>query len=452
MPRPYLSRVNLCLYEDPEVASFGPHVLLRPVFALRCGVFSLVEKLVRAFPDAPLVLVVRPELEDLARFLYPTAVVGEPPEEETLFVNGRLCMTDDEVLHFLAASPTEASFMANEVLFAAKVAAKRVVQAARHLRAGKPERAFEDLRFPAEVNAFLARSAADLIRWSPRQIVQDFRSAFQPGTVRGTVEAGVHVTQPEAIHVARGARVQSGAVLNAESGPILIQENATVEPLAYIEGPAVIGERTVVKAGAKIRGGSSIGPVCKVGGEVEASVFQGYSNKQHDGFLGHSFVGEWVNLGANTNTSDLKNNYGEVRFFRSAAAYREGKGEGSGQKFLGLTVGDFTKTGISTSFTTGSVVGIGCNLFGTELMPAYVPSFVWGSPGSFVEHRIDGVIETAAAAMGRRKVELRVELDSRIRQAFDDTKKDRALYLGAPAAGPAASPAAAPRKARKARA
>ena len=340
-------------------------------------------------------IVVRPELEELTRFLYPTAQVGEPPEEETLFVNGRLCMTDDEVLHFLAASPTEASFMANGVLFAAKVTAKRVAHAARHLRAGNPERAFEDLRFPAEVNAFLARSAADLVRWSPRQIVQDFRNAFQPGTVRGTVEAGVHVTQPEAIHVARGARVQSGAILNAEMGPILIQENATVEPLTYIEGPAVIGERTVVKAGARIRGGSSIGPVCKVGGEVEASVFQGYSNKQHDGFLGHSYVGEWVNLGADTNTSDLKNNYGEVRFFRSAAAYREGKSEGSGQKFLGLTIGDFTKTGIGTSFTTGSVVGIGCNLFGTELMPAYVPSFIWGSPGSFVEHRIDGVIETA---------------------------------------------------------
>ena len=428
--------MNLCLYEDPQAATFGPHALLRPVFALRCGIFSLIEKLVRAFPDAPLVLVVRPELEDLARALYPTATVGAPPEEETLFVNGRLCMTDDEVLHFLAASPTEASYMANGVLFAAKVGAKRVAHVVRHLRAGEPERAFEELRYPAEVNAFLANSAADLIRWSPRQIVQDFRSAFQPGTVRGTVEAGVHVTQPEAIHVARGARVQSGAVLNAEMGPILIQENATVEPLAYVEGPAAIGERTVVKAGAKIRGGSSIGPVCKVGGEIEASVFQGYSNKQHDGFLGHSFVGEWVNLGANTNNSDLKNNYGEVRFFRSAKALREGKGESSGQKFLGLTIGDFTKTGISTSFTTGSVVGIGCNLFGTELMPAYVPSFVWGSPGAFVEHRIDAAIETAARAMERRKVELRVELDSRIRQASDDTKEDRAVFLGERPAAP----------------
>lgn len=423
--------MHLCLYEDPAVHTFGPHTLLRPVFALRCGAFSLLEKLVRAFPESPLVLCVRPELEDLTRALYPTARVEDPPEEETLFVNGRLCMTDDEVLHFLAAAPTEASYVAGGVLFAAKMKPGRVAHAIRHLRAGDPETAFQDVRIPAEVNAFLARSAADLIRWSPRQIVQDFRYAFQAGVVRGTIEPGAHVLRPEAIHVARGARVMPGAVLNAENGPILIQENATVEPLAYVEGPAVIGERSLIKVGAKIRGGTSIGPVCKVGGEVEASVFQGYSNKQHDGFLGHSFVGEWVNLGANTNNSDLKNNYSDVRFFRSAKDHAEGRSEPSGQKLLGLVIGDFTKTGISTSFPTGAVAGIGSNLYGTELMPAYVPSFVWGQPGTLVEHRIDDMIETAARAMERRQVELTVELDSRIRQAFDDTKEERALTLGA---------------------
>jgi hypothetical protein len=177
-----------------------------------------------------------PEIEEVTRLLYPTAHVGAPPAEETLFVNARLCMTDDEILHFLAASPSEASYMADGTLFAAKVRADRVAHAARYLREGDPERAFEDLRFPAEVNAFLARSAADLIRWSPRQIVQDFRHGFQPGTVRGTIESGVHVTQPDAVHVARGARVMAGAVLNGEGGPILIRENAKVEPLAYIEG------------------------------------------------------------------------------------------------------------------------------------------------------------------------------------------------------------------------
>jgi hypothetical protein len=171
-----------------------------------------------------------------------------------------------------------------------------------------------------------------------------------------------------------------------------------------------------------------------VGGEVEASVFQGYANKQHDGFLGHSFVGEWVNLGANTNTSDLKNTYSNVRTYGSARAFLERRGEDSGQLLLGLTVGDFTKSGISTSFTTGATVGPGCNLFGTEIMPAYVPSFVWGSPGAFVEHRIDSVVETAVRAMERRKTELATPLEALIRTVHEGTREDRALFLGSAAA------------------
>jgi hypothetical protein len=163
--------MNLCLYEDPAVRAFGPLALLRPVFGLRCGAFTLLEKLVRAFPESSLTLMVRPELEEWTRYLYPTAHVGDPRAEETLFLNGRLCLTDDEMLHFLAASPSEASFLSQGTLFAAKVAGTRVAHAARHLRAGEPETAFQDLRYPAEVNAFLAGSAADLIRWSPRQIV-----------------------------------------------------------------------------------------------------------------------------------------------------------------------------------------------------------------------------------------------------------------------------------------
>ena len=426
--------MNLCLYEDSAVAGLGPLALLRPAFALRCGIFTLAEKLVRAFPSAPLYLLVRPHLQEWTRRLYPTACVNEVPGGETLFVNGRLCLADDEALHFLAAMKEEASYMHEGVLFAARVGGEGVPRVARHLAAGDPERAFENLRYPAEVTAFLVRNPGDLVRWNPRQIVQDMKHAIEGGVVRGTVEAGASLLDAAEIHVARGARVMAGAVLNAEGGPIWIAENATVEPLAYVEGPAAVGEGSVVKALARIRSGTSIGPVCKVGGEVEGSVFQGYANKQHDGFLGHSFVSEWVNLGANTNTSDLKNTYSNVRTYASARAFLDRDGEDSGQLLLGLTVGDFTKSGISVSFTTGATVGIGCNLYGTELMPAYVPSFVWGSPGAFVESRVDGVVETAARAMQRRKRELETALDALIRSAHEATREDRGRFLASPAA------------------
>ncbi|HEY3155872.1 MAG TPA: putative sugar nucleotidyl transferase [Candidatus Eisenbacteria bacterium] len=423
--------MNLCVYEDIEAAAFGPLTLLRPVFALRCGIFTLAEKLALAFPESRLHFLVRPHLEEWTRQLYPDAQLSDLPAEETLFINGRLCMTDDEVLHFLAASPQEVSYISQGILFAAKVRGERVKHVVRHLREGDPDRAFEDVRFPAEVQAFLARSGADLIRWSPRQILQDSRYLFEGGVIQGAVESGAHLLKAEAIHVARGSRVMAGAVLNAEGGPIVVRENATVEPLAYVEGPAAVGEGAIVRAGAKIRGGTSIGPVCRVGGEVAETVFQGYANKQHDGFLGHSFVGEWVNLGANTNNSDLKNTYTNVRTFRSARDFLEKKGEDSGQLMLGLQIGDFTKTGISTSFTTGASVGIGCNLYGTEMMPAYVPSFVWGTPGAFQEHRIDPMVATAERAMERRKVALATELDSLLRRAHEETRNDRELFLDA---------------------
>jgi UDP-N-acetylglucosamine diphosphorylase/glucosamine-1-phosphate N-acetyltransferase len=255
------------------------------------------------------------------------------------------------------------------------------------------------------------------------------------------VDEGAKLLKPGAVHVGRGARVMAGSVINAEGGPVVIRENATVEPLAYVEGPAAIGEGSIVRAGAKIRSGTSIGPVCRVGGEIAETVFQGYANKQHDGFLGHSFVGEWANLGANTNTSDLKNTYSNVRTYRSAREFFDKKGEDSGQLLLGVQIGDFTKTGISTSFTTGSTVGIGCNLFGTELMPAYVPSFAWGSPGSFAEHKIDSMIETALRAMERRQVELSTELDSLLRRAHEETRSDRNAFVEAMAGSRRGAPA-----------
>jgi hypothetical protein len=146
-----------------------------------------------------------------------------------------------------------------------------------------------------------------------------------------------------------------------------------------------------------------------------------------------------VNLGAGTITSDLKNNYSTVRTFRTAADWIERRGEDSGQRLLGLTVGDYTKTGIGATFPTGAVVGVGCNVYGTALMPTYVPSFAWGEPGRLVEHAIDAMIETAARAMERRQAELSVPLDSRIRQAFDDTREDRARFLEAQNREPAGS-------------
>ena len=169
---------------------------------------------------------------------------------------------------------------------------------------------------------------------------------------------------------------------------------------AVIIGPAYIGKNSTVKVGAKIYEGTSIGPVCKVGGEIEESIILGYSNKQHDGSLGHSYLGEWVNLGADTNNSDLKNNYGNVKVF----FYPKESQVDSQTQFMGMIVGDHSKTGINTTINTGTVVGVGCNIFGKGLVNKFVQDFSWGEANDFSIYKIDKFVETAERVKARRKL------------------------------------------------
>jgi UDP-N-acetylglucosamine diphosphorylase/glucosamine-1-phosphate N-acetyltransferase len=169
-----------------------------------------------------------------------------------------------------------------------------------------------------------------------------------------------------------------------------------VHPLSVIVGPAYLGPGTVVNPGAKLREGTSLGAHCKVGGEIEESIVLDLSNKQHDGLLGHAVVGSWVNLGADTNGSDLKNNYGPVRVDLG------GGGEDTGSSFVGPHFGDHAKTGIDTMLTTGGVVGVAANVFGGGFAPRHVPSFSWGGSDGLGEYRLDAAVDTAKTVFARR--------------------------------------------------
>jgi UDP-N-acetylglucosamine diphosphorylase/glucosamine-1-phosphate N-acetyltransferase len=193
--------------------------------------------------------------------------------------------------------------------------------------------------------------------------------------------------------------VRAGAVIDASDGPVWIGDGAVIMPNAVVVGPACVGTRSTVKAGARILAGTSIGAICRVGGEVDETVFADYSNKQHDGFLGHSYVGSWVNIGAATNTSDLKNTYGMVRMW-NAGAERD-----TGRQFLGVILGDHTKTGINTVFNTGTVVGFNCNLYSSEMPASFVPSFSWGHGRTLAPYDLAKAMQTASVAMPRRGVD-----------------------------------------------
>lgn len=241
----------------------------------------------------------------------------------------------------------------------------------------------------------------DMFQQNAKALAMDFDllttcRESQPLSATNTV-----IGDPNKVFLEEGAWVEC-AVLNVENGPIYIGKNATVMEGALIRGAFALCEGATTKMAAKIYGATTIGPYSKVGGEINNSILIGYSNKGHDGFLGNSILGEWCNLGADTNNSNLKNNYGEVRVWNySTASFLK-----TGLQFCGLIMGDHSKAGINTMFNTGTVVGVSSNVFGGDFPRKFIPSFSWGSSKGFEKYEIEKAFETAARVMARRGKEL----------------------------------------------
>lgn len=222
------------------------------------------------------------------------------------------------------------------------------------------------------------------------------------------------------IFIEQGASVEA-SVLNSTTGPIYIGKDAEIMEGSVVRGPFALCEHATLKMGAKIYGATTVGPHCKVGGEVTNSVIFGYSNKGHDGFLGNSVIGEWCNLGADTNNSNLKNNYAEVKLWN----YSSEKMETTGLQFCGLIMGDHSKCGINTMFNTGTVVGISANIFGGNFHPNFIPSYSWGGAAGFETYQIDKVFEVATQVMERRNVSFTAVDKEILQTVFDITSKYR---------------------------
>jgi UDP-N-acetylglucosamine diphosphorylase/glucosamine-1-phosphate N-acetyltransferase len=221
---------------------------------------------------------------------------------------------------------------------------------------------------------------------------------------------------PEAIFIEEGAKLPL-CVLNATDGPIYIGKNAEIMEGSLVRGPFALCEGSTLKMGAKIYGPTTVGPHSKVGGEVNNSVFFGYSNKGHDGFLGNSVIGEWCNLGADTNNSNLKNNYAEVRIW----SYETENFAKTGLQFCGLMMGDHSKCGINTMFNTGTVVGVSANIFGSGFPRNFIPSFSWGGAKGFTTYLTSKAFEVAQVVMKRRGLELSTQDSAILEHVFEQS-------------------------------
>lgn len=259
---------------------------------------------------------------------------------------------------------------------------------------------YEIVRYEDSVSQIC--SLPDLFLKNADQISYDFGKITQGRKSHTIEDEHTKVYALENIFIEEGVSITS-AILNAKNGPIYIGKNAVIQEGSVLIGPVAIGTESMVAFGARIRPNTSLGPVCRVGGEVGNSIFMGYSNKAHDGFLGNSVIGEWCNLGANTNNSNLKNDYTQVKLYD----YHTQGLKNTGELFCGTFMGDYSKAGISTMFNTGTVVGVSANVFGADFQDKYIPSFSWGGAQSGYEsYRFDKAIQVINATMARRQKEL----------------------------------------------
>ncbi len=451
--------ISFILFEDELWRNFTPLVYTRPLFDLRCGGFTLRERvaawhathrhdtfLVREFGNTtqpmsiPIAGNTRGELtiaglcrSHLMGYYGPVGGMLNLLSDSTplTLINGRAL--DLDWLADLLAAPLNTVYVADGTLLGARLSPAVASAVLYYLGAQATAEAIAELqRFARvqEVNAVLLQYPWDLITQTGEQLIQDLSllaarlprySAADPQVV---VRGGTHV------YADPSAQLDGPLVLDARDGPIVIDQDARIEPFSFIQGPAYIGAKSLI-ASARIRGETSIGPVCRIGGEVEASIVQGFSNKHHDGFLGHSWVGEWVNIGAMTTNSDLKNTYGNIRVVIESLGQLD-----SGVLKLGCFLADHVKLSIGLHLNGGTIVGMGSNIFGVPVAPKTIPPFTWGGE-VFHEYRIDSMIDVARKVMARRKQSMSPAYETLLRAVFGMTRAGRTTLIETLPAEPA---------------
>ena len=373
------------VFEDQQALNLEPLTLTRATFELRCGAVTHLERIRRVVGDQPLALVVRPQLAAVVQERYPDLKVNPDPIGAGLWMNGA-ALWDLAALKQLSAN-----------LGAVGVEGRLT---GGNLTAGESQALYESLRSgggesPGPVKAGGPRLMGylwDHIAATGEQLSVDFGLWYRSSPI--PVPPGVKVLGNGGVFLGKGVTLDPFTVLDTRNGPVIIEENTAVASHVVIAGPSYLGAGCQVKPGS-ILAEVILGPVCKVGGQVEETIMQGYSNKQHDGFLGHAYLGSWVNLGAGTTISDLKNNYSEVK------VNVNGKLVNTGSLLVGLFMGDHAKSAIGTLFYTGTRVGVAANVFGDCLPPKVVPSFAWGCDGG-QRYDLENCLTTMELVKGRR--------------------------------------------------
>ncbi|WP_298880079.1 GlmU family protein [uncultured Polaribacter sp.] len=389
--------MNYILFDGDVRNALLPFTYTRPVADIRIGILTIREKW-----EKHLGLTTTTLTEEYLEEKYPMVEM-----EANILINASFCPTNNLVEKVKSLSKNEAIFKGDDVI-------------AFYTSDSQEEVNFDEYKqIDFEEDVIQVKNTWDIFSFNFEAIQQDF-NLLTEGRKSQPIPEGTRYINKENIFIEEGAEI-TFATLNASSGPIYIGKDAVILDNSAVKGPFAMGEHAVLKMGAKIYGGTTLGPYCKVGGEVSNSVLFGYSSKGHDGYLGNSVLGEWCNLGADTNNSNLKNNYAEVKLWN----YETGRFAKTGLQFCGLMMGDHSKCGINTMFNTGTVVGVSANIFGSGFPRNFVPSFSWGGASGFTEYKTNKVFEVAEVVMKRRKIEFDDQEKKILESVFEETKKYR---------------------------
>lgn len=390
--------MNIVLFDDDRRDQFYPLSLTRPISQFRLGIQTIAEKWERISNYKTSSLV-----PDYLSVLYPRM-----DSSDTYFINSRL-IADSELWGAISTLSQESALMDQNRYLAFRLSNGNPFQ--------KPEPPLKSQILYLKGYSWITHPE-DLIRLNAEQIESDYialsknRESYPISSTNRVMGNRLFVNGP----------IQAEFVtLNTQTGPIFIDEGVQLMEGVMIRGPFAVLNSSVVKMGAKIYGGTTLGPHCTLGGEIKNSILMGNSNKGHEGYMGDSIIGEWCNLGADTNNSNLKNNYKTVKIFD----YSSNEPRETHQQFLGMIMGDYVKCGINSTINTGTVMGIGVNWFGPSLSPNFIPDFTWAESGKFQEHKLDKMIETTSRAMQRRNHHLSKEEIDIIKQVFEMTKPYR---------------------------
>jgi UDP-N-acetylglucosamine diphosphorylase/glucosamine-1-phosphate N-acetyltransferase len=371
------------IFIDNNRDQFLPLVYTKPIVKLRVGILTIEDKWKRYFQNKNISITTSHITEDYLSKKYPLI-----EKEENIFINSRF-FPSDRLVDFIINNLTsnEAIMFENDIVVA-KCSMEEYQSKSYYIK-----------DYNESFISIELKTVTDIFSKNEIALEQDFELI-----TKNRESAPISTTNTvigDNVFIEEGAKVEA-SILNSTTGPIYIGKNAEVMEGCIVRGSLGMNEGSVLKMGAKIYGATTIGAYSKVGGEVNNAVIQDFSNKGHDGFLGNSVIGEWCNLGADTNTSNLKNNYAEVRLW----SYKSDKFDKTGLQFCGLIMGDHSKCGINTMFNTGTSVGVSTNIYGSGFPRNFIPSFTWGGASGFETFNLKKVFEVAEVVMKRRDIEL----------------------------------------------